>query len=542
MDGSASTTFAERMRLQVSRAFANRTTNETSAQSELFEQLLCMSFKVQPPPDTQSETPIASDTQSSNAGSEDNVTSKVDDEKEDEPTEDATAVTQAVPLLSEQPIELSDNQPVVEEQVDSVNASKTEESPTAVEETLNSPVANSASNNPLPTSTDDPEAIVDDTAIETTNDASDKAADLAPTDSTNPIVNAVDESSSKNEAPIAPKLDDGQPNQLQEAADSKVKAPDEKASVNSQIELAIKSETAHEQRDSRDDRRADRREKWFERKDESIGSLASELPQEPISVAPARDDADTVLAQPTELASQQPAAATSPPSTTRVDPTLASPIAAPATLSIVPQSSHAAAAAPTVASNSGAEPTQPVTATPTRTVGAQPAKPNAQEQVTEPGLSQQERVRVIQRIARSFNRISSEGGSINLRLHPEHLGSVSVQVRLEGRSLSARLSTETAAARDAIMQDLPALRQRLADQGFDVTKFQVDVAGNGADASFAQSNGQSQFGQSESRSSGPQTDYRRVAAIRESRAAATRQIPTVSNLNWQTSAGIDLQA
>lgn len=117
-----------------------------------------------------------------------------------------------------------------------------------------------------------------------------------------------------------------------------------------------------------------------------------------------------------------------------------------------------------------------------------------------------------------------------------------MQVRLEGRSLSARLSTETSAARDAIMQDLPALRQRLADQGFDVTKFQVEVAGNGADASFAQSNSQSQFSQSDNRSPGSQTDYRRVAAMREARAATVRQLSPSMNVQWQPSSGIDLQA
>jgi flagellar hook-length control protein FliK len=92
------------------------------------------------------------------------------------------------------------------------------------------------------------------------------------------------------------------------------------------------------------------------------------------------------------------------------------------------------------------------------------------------------------------------------------------------------------------MQDLPALRQRLAEQGFDVTKIQVEVAGNGADASFAQTGGQSQFSQADSRSSGSQTDYRRVAANRESRTATTRHLSPVSNLNWQSNTGIDLQA
>ncbi len=91
------------------------------------------------------------------------------------------------------------------------------------------------------------------------------------------------------------------------------------------------------------------------------------------------------------------------------------------------------------------------------------------------------------------------------------------------------------------MADLPALRQRLADQGFDVTKFQVDVAGNGADTTFAQTNGDSQSRQYENRSSGSQADYRRLAANRESRMAFARQAPPSAAATAMSGAGIDLQ-
>jgi flagellar hook-length control protein FliK len=98
-------------------------------------------------------------------------------------------------------------------------------------------------------------------------------------------------------------------------------------------------------------------------------------------------------------------------------------------------------------------------------------------------LTQQERVRLVQRVARSFSRIGPEGGQINLRLHPPQLGSLNVQVRLEGRSMTANLTTESSAARDVILESLPVLRSRLAEQGFEIAHFQVDVAANGSDAS-----------------------------------------------------------
>lgn len=104
------------------------------------------------------------------------------------------------------------------------------------------------------------------------------------------------------------------------------------------------------------------------------------------------------------------------------------------------------------------------------------------------GLTQQERVRLVQRIARSFGRLGPTGGQINLRLHPPQLGALNVQVRLEGRDMAARLTTETAAARDVILESLPVLRGRLAEQGFEVSQFQVDVADNSGDASLAGGN------------------------------------------------------
>ncbi len=180
----------------------------------------------------------------------------------------------------------------------------------------------------------------------------------------------------------------------------------------------------------------------------------------------------------------------------------------------------------------------------TGTTASTSAKSPTKDQANRAELTQQERVRLVQRVARSFNRITAEGGQINLRLHPQNLGSLNMQVRIEGRTLSAKLTTETSAARDAILQDLPALRQRLADQGYDVAKFQVEVAGNGADASFAQTGGQSQYGQSGQsgyKPGGYEIDYRRLSS-RSFQLPNTVSTPTTGNLSLQTSSGIDLHA
>ncbi len=161
-------------------------------------------------------------------------------------------------------------------------------------------------------------------------------------------------------------------------------------------------------------------------------------------------------------------------------------------------------------------------------------------------LTQAERVRLVQRVARSFARLGPSGGSISIKLHPPQLGALNVQVRLEGRSMTAKLTTETAAARDVILESLPVLRGRLAEQGFEISQFQVEVADNQTDA--ASSGNQQQLGQSGSDSGeggNRSVDQRRVSLrqrqqLEGANATATHMRPR--ELIWQTMAGIDLQA
>ena len=540
MDGSAATSFAERTRSQISRAFSGRSANEVTAQSELFEQLLNLKFTVQPPPENPTPAIDSSVPQSTSTVDNKDDAPKVDDEKDDEPAVTIATLTQAVPLVAEKPVEVAANQSTVAVEAEEALAKSTDTDASNVDQQLTALSVDSQASNDSSAQVD-AEAIVTDAPVVDDN----VNATTSKLENTNPELNAEvrkpDEDTSDKKNIHAALKPEENTNQTQGLEELKPQESDEKNSEKAKAEIVLDVKPAHAQNEDCEDRRGDRREKWFERKDEVVAETAFERPDDTSGVNAAQEELDPLLPQVKE-ATPQPTTAL-PSNVPQPVETTATQAAFPSTLAInaqnVPISNPSSS---TTTSSSSPTSTSPIAAAPTRTVGHQTAKADSKDVAPEPGLSQQERVRVIQRIARSFNRISAEGGTINLRLHPEHLGSVSVQVRLEGRSLSARLSTETTAARDAIMQDLPALRQRLADQGFDVTKFQVEVAGNGADASFAQSNGQSQFGQSENRSSGAQTDYRRVAAMRESRAAITRQMATATNSNWQPGSGIDLQA
>ncbi|MDX1927651.1 MAG: flagellar hook-length control protein FliK [Pirellulaceae bacterium] len=544
MDGSAATSFAERTRSQISRAFSNRSANEVTAQSELFEQLLNLKFTVEPPAEKPSPVPESSIAQTSSTVEDKAESSNVDEEKDDEPTVALATLTPAVPLVQEEPVELASDTSTVAVATEDAIAKTTELDANQVDPQVT--VAQSVSQDIQDaTAQTETEAIVDEVPITDANvNAATNKLDSATAESSNMVRKPSDDSRDKPDVNPDIKLEENA-NPSQGLEELKSQENEENSRKEAQPEMVNDLKPAQSQREDSDDRRGDRRERWFERKEDLVVDTAFERPDDTVGLnAAAKEELDLVTSQVKEAL--QPVSAASSVSTPEADSSISTPVAPPATVSISSAVSltqaSAATTSSTTTSTSGPESTAPITAAPTRTIGHQAAKAGSNDVAPEPGLSQQERVRVIQRIARSFNRISAEGGSINLRLHPEHLGSVSVQVRLEGRSLSARLSTETSAARDAIMQDLPALRQRLADQGFDVTKFQVEVAGNGADASFAQSNSQSQFSQSDNRSPGSQTDYRRVAAMREARAATVRQLSPSMNVQWQPSSGIDLQA
>lgn len=183
----------------------------------------------------------------------------------------------------------------------------------------------------------------------------------------------------------------------------------------------------------------------------------------------------------------------------------------------------------------------------TATTGSDPSQPNQPVDV-----SRAEKARLVQRVARSFSRVGPMGGNVNLKLHPPELGALAVQVKIEGKSMSAKLTTESSAARDVILESLPQLRSRLAEQGYDVQQFTVDVASDGAalsnqtgqggagQGSGAWFGGQSGDSSDSSSRSAPPTDLRRSSYLRrqlDSVGSATR--PTNQSFGGR---GVDITA
>ena len=162
---------------------------------------------------------------------------------------------------------------------------------------------------------------------------------------------------------------------------------------------------------------------------------------------------------------------------------------------------------------------------------------NAKKSEEKSAVDQRQQIRLIQRVARGFERIGEQGGNIRLRLHPPELGSLAMTVRVEGKSLSAEIVTETVQARQALVDNLPQLKQQLADNGLTIEKFDVRVMDQQASFSGQTFSGQSsQQNSSQSSSSWNQPSGRRSESQRVT-AGRTSGFEPIGAASYSSGAG-----
>jgi flagellar hook-length control protein FliK len=154
----------------------------------------------------------------------------------------------------------------------------------------------------------------------------------------------------------------------------------------------------------------------------------------------------------------------------------------------------------------------PTATGPTATGGSASATRNAGSATADSAdnSSGVDRVRFVQRVARAFQTVGDQGGTLRLRLSPPDLGTVKLDVSVKNGSMSAQLETDTTEARDALVSNLPALRERLNELNIQVDRFEVNVAGqspsgasgfSSSNAAYEQTGGQNSGGRSAARSS-----------------------------------------
>jgi flagellar hook-length control protein FliK len=104
-----------------------------------------------------------------------------------------------------------------------------------------------------------------------------------------------------------------------------------------------------------------------------------------------------------------------------------------------------------------------------------------------------DRVRFVQRVANAFRAMGDHNSAIRLKLSPPQLGSLRMEIVVQKGVMTARLEAETVETRNLLLDNLPALRERLAQQDIRIETFQVELAdrrlGDGADHAAGQSHG-----------------------------------------------------
>ncbi len=107
------------------------------------------------------------------------------------------------------------------------------------------------------------------------------------------------------------------------------------------------------------------------------------------------------------------------------------------------------------------------------------ASPTTSGNPSAPETPTVDRIRFVQRVSGAIRSAHQRDGQIQLRLSPPELGNLKIQLTVNESAITANLETETSAARTVLLDNLPALRERLADQGITIEKFNVDVGREG---------------------------------------------------------------
>lgn len=111
---------------------------------------------------------------------------------------------------------------------------------------------------------------------------------------------------------------------------------------------------------------------------------------------------------------------------------------------------------------------------------------NSKEPSDPNGMPPVDRARFVQRVEGAMKAAQQRDGKIQVRLSPPELGSVKIELALQNGVMSAKLEAETPAARNLLLDSLPALRERLAQQDIRIEKFDVDVRQEGGNAGSGQ--------------------------------------------------------
>jgi flagellar hook-length control protein FliK len=97
-----------------------------------------------------------------------------------------------------------------------------------------------------------------------------------------------------------------------------------------------------------------------------------------------------------------------------------------------------------------------------------------------------ERARFVGRVEGAIRAAGARDGRISVRLSPPELGALRIELNMHQGVMTARVEADTMAARNLLLDNLPALRDRLAQQDVRIDRFDVDVRRDGSGSSQQQ--------------------------------------------------------
>jgi flagellar hook-length control protein FliK len=142
------------------------------------------------------------------------------------------------------------------------------------------------------------------------------------------------------------------------------------------------------------------------------------------------------------------------------------------------------------------------------------------------------RAQFVQRVERAFAAMGQREGNVRLKLSPPALGVLKLEIGVHKGVMKARVEAETPAAKSLLLENLPELRDRLAQQNIHIQQFDVDLMDRSPGGMPQHTFSQNDSGSQQGRQSPPRANLNENAAGSAPVAAAAAQRPgTGSSLN-----------
>jgi flagellar hook-length control protein FliK len=145
--------------------------------------------------------------------------------------------------------------------------------------------------------------------------------------------------------------------------------------------------------------------------------------------------------------------------------------------------------------------------------------------------SQVARAQFVQRVERAFAAMGNRDGSVRLKLSPPELGVLKLEIGVHKGVMRARVEAETPAAQSLLLDNLPDLRDRLAQQNIHIQQFDVDLMDRSLGGMPQNAFGQSDSGSRQNGRSSPKSNGSENAAVGAASASSPQRAGMGGGLN-----------